>query len=107
MEIFKRIENYLFSNHEWKQKLWSFSRACSKWGVDDDQTNRMNRSIMSAHTIDSELYAFCKYMAEQSCLKHLQEMRQRHPRDNELKKEWHRYISQSVPMTHPQGGYQL
>lgn len=97
----------MYSNPEWKRKLWAFSRACTKWGVDEDQTNRMNVSIMKAHGIDTELYDFCKYTAELSCLKHLQDMRQRHPRDNELKKAWHQYISQDVPMKHPQKGYEL
>ena len=97
----------MYSNSEWKRKLYAFSYACTKWGVDKDQTDAMNRSISSARGIDSQLYDLCKHTAEVSCLKHLQEQRKRHPRDNELKKAWHQWIPQSIPMNHPQTGSKL
>lgn len=97
----------MYSNPEWKRKLWSFSNACSKWGVDQDQINRMNVSIMNAHTIDADLYKMCKYTAEMQCLKDKQTTIGRHPRDDELKKAWHQYIPVNIPMMHPQKGYEL
>jgi len=103
----RRKEKELFSNPEWKRKLWAFSRACTKWGVDEEQTNRMNRSIQSAHGIDQELYKFCKFTAERHCLTYLNDMRNRQPRDAELKKAWHQHIGQDVRMTHPDKGYEL
>ena len=98
----------MYSNSEWKRKLYAFSYACTKWGVDRDQTDVMNRSIANVRGVDSQFYEFCKYTAEQACLKHLQDMRNnRHPRDNELKKAWHQWIGQDIPMNHPQTGAKL
>ena len=97
----------MYSNPEWKRKLWSFSNACSKWGVDKDQIDRMNVSIMNAHTIDADLFKMCKYTAEVQCLKAKQDAIGRHPQDDELRKAWHQYIPVNIPMTHPQKGYEL
>ena len=50
----------MYSNSEWKRKLYAFSYACTKWGVDRDQTDRMNRAIEAARGIDTQLYEFCQ-----------------------------------------------
>ena len=98
----------MYSNSEWKRKLYAFSYACTKWGVDRDQTDRMNRAIEAARSIDTQLYEFCKQTAEVNCLRHLQEMRNnRHPRDDELKKAWHQWVPQNIRMRHPQKGAEL
>ena len=97
----------MLGNNEWKGKLWAFSNACTKWGADKDHTDRMNDKIMKAHCVDTVLYDFCKYSAELQCLKYLQDIRQRHPRDDELRKCWHQFIPQGVNMKHPQKGYEL
>ena len=59
----------MYSNSEWKRKLYAFSYACTKWGVDKDQTDRMNKAIEAARGIDTQLYEFCKQTAEVNCLK--------------------------------------
>ena len=97
----------MYSNPEWKRKLWAFSNASTKWGCNKDQTDRMNVSIQNANVIDADLYELCKHTAEIHCLKHLQDMRGRHPRDDELKKAWHQFIPINIPMKHPQTGHQL
>ncbi len=91
----------------WKNDLWNFSSACTAWGMPKEETDKMNGFIQRTFNTDTTLYALCKYSAEKYCLSNLKSMRNRNPRDDELKKAWHQRIPQHIRMKHPEKGYQL